>query len=65
MIQHMASTLLAAGYLDPLNPEHILRTYRRIFSRAGLDDRDVRILHGLWSLIDRQLLRIKDQDLEK
>lgn len=54
MLQHMRQTLLAAGYLDPLNPDHILRTYRRIFSRAGLDEREVRILHGLWSLIDRQ-----------
>lgn len=56
MFQHMRKTLLAAGYLDPLNPDHILRTYRRIFNRAGLDEREVRILHGLWSLIDRQLL---------
>ncbi len=65
MIQHMGQTLLAAGYLDPLNPEHILRTYRRIFSRAGLDDREIRILHGLWSLIDRQLLLIKNQEQDK
>ena len=63
MFQHMRSTLLEAGYLDPLNPDHILRTYRRIFNRAGLDEREVRILHGLWSLIDRQLLQInKDQE---
>lgn len=64
MLQHMRKTLLAAGYLDPVNPDHILRTYRRIFSRAGLDDREVRILHGLWSLIDRQLLEIKGQSAE-
>ncbi len=55
MIQHMGKTLLKAGYLDPLNPDHILRTYRKIFSRAGLDEREVRILHGLWSLLDRQM----------
>ncbi len=61
MYQHMRKTLLDAGYLDPLNPDHILRTYRRIFNRAGLDEREVRILHGLWSLIDRQLLEIKKE----
>ncbi|MBU1640137.1 MAG: RNA methyltransferase [Proteobacteria bacterium] len=59
MIQHMGKTLLAAGYLDPLSPDHILKTYRRIFNRAGLNEREVRILHALWSLIDRQLLEIK------
>ncbi len=49
---HMRRTLLEIGYLDPQNPEHILHTFRRLFSRAGLNDRDVRILHGLWSRID-------------
>jgi tRNA/rRNA methyltransferase len=52
MFGHMRSTLLDIGYLDPQNPDHILRSYRRIFSRAGLTDREVRILRGLWSRID-------------
>jgi tRNA/rRNA methyltransferase len=48
----MRQTLLEIGYLDPQNPEHILRTFRRIFSRAGLNERDVRVLQGLWSRLD-------------
>jgi tRNA/rRNA methyltransferase len=52
MYSHMRQSLLEIGYLDPQNPEHILRTFRRIFSRAGLNDRDVRILQGLWSRLD-------------
>lgn len=52
MFQHMRSTLLEIEYLDPLNPDHILRTFRRIFGRAGLEEREVRILQGLWSRID-------------
>lgn len=52
MFQHMRKTLLEIDYLDPLNPDHILRTFRRIFGRAGLDEREVRILQGLWSRID-------------
>ncbi|MFZ5760134.1 MAG: RNA methyltransferase [Thermodesulfobacteriota bacterium] len=52
MFGHMRESLLAAGYLDPQNPDHILHTFRRIFGRAGLDEREVRILHGLWSRID-------------
>jgi len=52
MYSHMKRTLLEIGFLDPQNPEHILHSFRRIFGRAGLNDREVRILHGLWSRLD-------------
>jgi tRNA/rRNA methyltransferase len=49
---HMRRTLLEIGFLDPQNPDHILHSFRRIFGRAGLNGREVRILHGLMSRID-------------
>jgi tRNA/rRNA methyltransferase len=52
MFQHMRQTLLTADYLDPQNPDHVLRAFRRLFGRTGLSDREVRILQGLWSRID-------------
>ncbi|WP_321370824.1 RNA methyltransferase [uncultured Desulfuromusa sp.] len=52
MYQHMRQSLLHIGYLDPQNPDHILRTFRRILSRSSLNDRDVRILRGLFNQID-------------
>jgi len=52
MLQHMRTTLLDVDYLDPQNPDHILRSFRQIFGRAKLNAREVRILHGLWSRID-------------
>ena len=52
MFQHMRRTLLEAEYLDPQNPDHILRAFRRLFGRSGLDAREVRILQGLWSRMD-------------
>jgi tRNA/rRNA methyltransferase len=52
MFAHMRKTLLDIDYLDPQNPDHLLRTYRRIFSNAGLSSRDVRIIRGLLSRID-------------
>ena len=52
LYRHMRRSLLDIGYLDPQNPEHILHSYRRIFGRAGLNDREVRILHGLFSRLD-------------
>ena len=52
MYAHMKKTLTRVEYLDPLNPDHLMRTYRRIFGRAGLYSRDVRIIRGLMSRID-------------
>jgi tRNA/rRNA methyltransferase len=52
MFQHMRRTLLAVAYLDHQNPDHVLRAFRRLFGRTGLNDREVRILQGLWSRID-------------
>lgn len=52
MYAHMRKTLCAIEYLDPQNPDHLLRTFRRIFSRASLGERDVKIIRGLMSRID-------------
>ena len=52
MYQHMRQSLLDIGYLDPQNPDHILRSFRRILGRSGLNDREVRILRGLFNQID-------------
>ena len=52
LFAHMRDTLLKIRYLNPQNPEHIMRSYRQILGRASLDDREVRILRGLMSEID-------------
>lgn len=52
MFGHMRRTLLDIDFLNADNPDHILRTFRRIFGRAGLNEREVRILRGLWNRID-------------
>lgn len=52
MYRHMRQTLLDIDYLDPNNPEHIIHAFRRIFGRALLNDREVRILRGMFRSID-------------
>lgn len=52
MFDHMRNSFREIGYLDPQNPEHILRAIRRFLGRAALDPREVRILRGLLSQID-------------
>lgn len=52
MFDHMKKSLLSIDYLDRNNPEHLLRTFRRIYSEASLTPRDVKIIRGLMSRID-------------
>jgi tRNA/rRNA methyltransferase len=51
LFDRMKTSLLEIGYLDPQNPEHILFAFRRIFGRAGLEEKDVRILTGMFRQI--------------
>ena len=52
LYDHMERTFLAIGFLNPQNPSHIMRTFRRIFARAELDSREVAVLRGLMAQID-------------
>jgi len=52
MCRHMRQTLLDIDFLDHQNPDHITRAFRQIFGRAGLNNREVQIMQGLWSRID-------------
>ncbi len=48
LFDKMRSSLLKVGFLDSQNPDHILLALRRILGRAGLEEKDVRILNGLF-----------------
>jgi len=43
----MEEVLVKIGFLDPRNPERMMAELRKIFSRAELDPREVRILRGI------------------
>ncbi|MEK6776193.1 MAG: RNA methyltransferase [bacterium] len=47
MFRHFEETLSFIGFLDRDNPDHIMRDLRRIFGRARLDEREVKILRGI------------------
>ncbi|HEY6838106.1 MAG TPA: RNA methyltransferase [Geobacteraceae bacterium] len=49
---HMERSLLRIGFLNPQNPDHLMRTLRRIFARAELDAREVAVMRGLMSQMD-------------
>ena len=52
MFEHMEETLIRIGFLDPLHPQKIMRVLRRLFGRSQMNEKEVRILHGIWSQMD-------------
>ncbi len=47
MYEKLKRALLQVGFLHKDNPEHIMFAFRRMFGRAGLEERDVNILLGM------------------
>ena len=52
LFDRMRRSLLKIGFLDSENPEHMLLAFRRILGRTGLEDKDVRILTGMFRQIE-------------
>lgn len=49
MFKHMKKVLLEIGFLDPNNPDHIMRSIRRFLGQADLSSRDIKIVRGMMS----------------
>ncbi len=47
MYRHMEEVLLHIGFLDENNPKRMMAVLRRIFSRAKLNTREVRVIRGI------------------
>lgn len=52
LFTHFGATLKKIGFLNEQNPEHMMRSLRRIFFRANLDSREVTVLRGMLTQID-------------
>ncbi len=63
MFQHIESVLIRAGFLSATNPLRMMRDIRRILNSADMDDRDVKIVRGLFRKISN-LIRIMDEKTE-
>jgi tRNA C32,U32 (ribose-2'-O)-methylase TrmJ len=68
MFAHIEEALTKAGFLDPENPLRMMRDVRRILNSAQLDDRDAKIVRGMFRKIgnmiriSRQRSRISPED---
>ena len=47
LMSHLEASLLTIGFLDPENPQRILRQLRRLFGRAAITANEVQILRGI------------------
>jgi TrmH family RNA methyltransferase len=52
---HLQETLQAIGFLDAGHPDRMMFTFRQLFGRARLEHRDISILRGVLSSVDRML----------
>ncbi len=53
LYRHLQETLLDLGFLHDTNQEHMMFSLRQLFGRARLEDRDLNILRGILSRVDR------------
>jgi len=60
MFEHMEKTLIQIGFLDSNHPKRIIRVLRKLFGRSQMNEREVQILQGIWSQVDRYLRKGKD-----
>lgn len=47
LYEHLEEVLISTGFLDADNPRFLMRRLRRLFGRAGLDERELNILRGI------------------
>ena len=51
--QHLQKVLEESGFLGPHNRDHMMTSVRQLFGKSRLEQRDIRILHGILSAIVR------------
>jgi TrmH family RNA methyltransferase len=54
LYDHFRETLQRIGFLDPGQADRMMFSLRQIFGRARLDSRDVKILRGMLTAMDRE-----------
>ncbi len=64
MFQHIEAVLIQAGFLSPSDPLRMMRDIRRILNSADMDDRDVKIVRGLFRKISN-MIRIADEKAKR
>ncbi len=59
MYEHLESTMVDTGYLDPENPRMMMTRFRRLFNRSALNRSEVQLMRGLFASLNKLSKRIK------
>ena len=62
--EHLKNTLLNIEFVDDRNTEHMMLSLRQVFGRTRLDTREIKILRGILSAVDR-ISHSKQKDMDK
>ncbi len=65
LFEHMERVLIDIGFFGKRNPVHIMNALRRIYAKADLTERDVRILRGILSQMDWYVKQDRFQDPDR
>jgi tRNA (cytidine32/uridine32-2'-O)-methyltransferase len=65
MYDHIQHVLLRAGFLSESNPLRMMRDIRRILNSATMDDRDVKIIRGVFRRMDNMVRRAGHEPSEE
>jgi len=52
--RHFENTMINCGFLDPVNPKHLMRRIRRLYSRTNLEKKEISILRGMLNSFEKQ-----------
>lgn len=64
MYAHMEAVLVRARFLDESNPLRMMRDIRRILNSADMDDRDAKIIRGMFRKIGN-MIRLADERIRE
>lgn len=62
--QHLQTALIAIGFLNPVNPRHLMRRLRHLFNRAQPTDTEINILRGILSAVQPAASRLSHPDID-
>ncbi len=60
MYDHMEKTLVDIDFLEANRSKRIMWVLRKLLGRSQMNEREVQILQGIWSQVDRQIKKKQD-----
>ena len=56
-LEHLESSVVESGYIDPAKPGRFMERMRRLFARAGLEREEVRVMRGMLAAFEKRMRR--------